>query len=88
MKDYSRRISLYCPVCGNSQFTMNDAEYDDLSDAPDEIRLQCLDCKGVFTKRELIEENQATINANIEDVKKEIIEDVEKELAKAMKKWR
>ena len=78
----NRNITLYCPVCGNDQFSSVDSETDDLSDAPDDTRIQCADCKSVFTKRELIDGNQDIINANIEEVKQELIKDLKKELKK------
>lgn len=78
---------MHCPVCGNDQFSAIDDDLDNLSDAPDETRIQCSDCKTIFTKEEL-EENQATINANMEEVKNEAVKELEKELKKALKKLR
>jgi hypothetical protein len=60
-------------------------EIDDLSDAPDDTRIQCADCKNVFTKAELIEANQDVINANIEEVKEELLKDLDKKLKKLFK---
>lgn len=88
MKDLSRSVSLLCPVCGNDQFSAVDNDFEDLSDAPDETRVKCSDCGAIRTKAELIEENQEIINANIEDIKKEAISEIEKELKKAFKKFR
>ena len=91
MKDYDRIISLYCPICGSTQFGVinsSDADYDDLAEAPDEIQLQCAECKQVFTKAELIENNQEIINANVEEIAQEVVEDFSKELMQAFKKWR
>ncbi len=85
MKNYNRNISLYCPICGNDQFSCLDSDDLNLSDASDNIRFQCADCKKILTKAELIEENQDVINANIEEVQEEIIKDLEKELKKAFK---
>jgi hypothetical protein len=62
-----------------------DVEIDDLSDAPDDTRIQCVDCKCIFTKAELIEANQDVINANIEEVKQELLKDLEKKLKKMFK---
>ena len=76
----SRYVTLYCPVCGNDQFSSLDSETDDLSDAPDGTRIQCADCKCIFTKAELIEANQDIIDANIEEMKEELLKDLEKEL--------
>ena len=81
----TKYITLYCPTCGNEHFSCVDVENDDLSDAPDDTRLQYADCKCIFTKAELIEANQDVINANIEDVKQELMKDLEKELKKLFK---
>lgn len=86
MKDLSRNVSLLCPVCGNDQFSTVNDDIENLKDAPDEKRIKCSDCGATRTKAELIEENQEIINANIEDIKKEAISKIEKELKKAFKK--
>ncbi len=88
MKDLSRNVTMRCPICGNDQFTSLDSELYDLSAAPDDTRIQCSDCQKVFTKAELIEENQAVINDNIEEIKKEVVKEIEKDLKKALKKLR
>jgi len=88
MKDLSRKVTLYCDVCGNDQFSTIDEITCELIDAPDETRMQCSDCKKIFTKAELLEVNQRVIDANIEDIKKEAIKELEKELKKAFKKRR
>lgn len=88
MKDLSRKVTLYCSVCGNDQFSTLDKGIDDLMEAPDSTKIKCSDCGRVFTKAELIEENQNVINANIEDIKNEAMKELEKELAKAFKKLR
>lgn len=81
----SRNVTLYCPTCGNDQFSSVDVEIDDLSDAPDDTRIQCADCKCIFTKAELKETNQDVINANIEEMKKDLLKDLEKKLKKMFK---
>lgn len=88
MKDLSRNVALYCDVCGNDQFSTLDEISYELVEAPDETRIQCSDCKKIFTKAELLEVNQEVIDANIEDIKKEAVKEFERELAKALKKWR
>lgn len=80
----NRKVTLYCPTCGNDQFATLD-ETDNLVEAPDTTRFQCSDCKSVITKAELIESNQDSINANIEDVKNEAIKEIDKKLKKLFK---
>lgn len=85
MKRIERTLTLYCPVCGNDMFSCVDLELDNLSDAPDHARMQCSDCKNIFTKAELMEGNQDIINANIEEIKQESLKAFEKELKKIFK---
>lgn len=80
-----RNVTLHCPVCGNDQFSCLDEEINDGPDTPDDTRYQCADCKSIFTKAELIEENQDIINANIEEVKEELLKDLKKELKRIFK---
>lgn len=81
----SRKVTIYCPTCGNDQFSCVDADIDDLSDAPNDVKLKCADCNSIFTKGELIEGNQDIINANIEDIKQEAIKELEKKLEEIFK---
>ena len=78
----NRNITLTCPVCGNDQFSCVDGVFDDLSEAPDEVKLRCVDCGSIFTKGEIIESNQDVINANIEDIKNEAMQEIQKSLKK------
>ena len=88
MKDLSRNVKLYCDVCGNDQFSIIDDIDCELKDAPNETKMQCSDCEKIFTKAKLIELNQGVIEANIEDIKSEAVKELDKELAKVLKKWR
>lgn len=88
MKDLSRNVKLYCNICGNDQFESLDEEFANLKEAPGTVRMRCSDCGKIFTKEELIEENQRVIDANIEDIKREAVKEVEKELKRALRKLR
>ena len=81
----SRKITLHCPICGNDQFSSIDMKKDDLSDAPDDSRIQCADCKSIYSKAEILERNHDIIDANIEELKQEAIEEIQKELKKIFK---
>lgn len=87
MKDLSRKVSLLCSICGNDQFETLDKEYEDLTEAPDSTRFKCSDCGRIFTKAELLDENEEIINANIEGIQNEAVAEVEKELKKMFKKF-
>lgn len=85
MKNLERKVKLYCPICGNDQFSCIDESIDNLSDAPNDVTIKCSDCGSIFTKGELIESNQDIIDANIEDIKQEAIKELEKKLKKMFK---
>ena len=86
MKDISRHVTMICSTCGNNQFETLDLEYQDMKEASDTSRFKCSDCGRVFNKSELIDENQEIINANIEDIENEVIDELEKKLKKALKR--
>lgn len=86
MKDLSRKVSLLCSVCGNDLFeTLDDVE-GELCDAPDDTRMKCSDCGKIYTKAELLAENQELIDSNIDDIQQEAIREIEKELKKAFRR--
>ena len=78
--NYDRSVSLICPVCGENQF-----EYDEaLDDAP----VTCAKCKKVFSRADLIAENDEAIQSERDAVKKEVLADMTKDLNKALKSWK
>lgn len=88
LKDLSRKVSLHCPVCGNTMFSTMDEHYKnaDLCIAPNTVMFKCSDCGNIISKGELLDMNKGVINANIEDIKKEATKEVEKELKRLLKK--
>lgn len=88
MKDIVRNVSMICSFCGNDQFSAIGCDLEDLKDADDETLVKCSDCGRVISKAQLLKENQERIDANIEDVKNEAINELEKELKKMLKKLR
>lgn len=88
MKDLERKVAMRCSVCGNDQFESLDVEHDDLLNAPGTARLRCSDCGAVHTKDDLIAENGEAIEIAVDEIASESIKDFEKELKKAMKKWK
>jgi len=79
---YSRKVSLHCPTCGNTKF-----EFDDNVD-PSIKSIRCPSCNREFSKDELIRENSRVINNNVEEVKKEVLNDVKKEFQNMFKKFK
>lgn len=82
MKDLDRQVSMICSVCGNDQFA------GDENDSSDNATYQCSDCGKIYTKAELIAENEEKINAAVEEIADEAVAEIEKQLKKAFKKWR
>ena len=85
MKDISRSITMLCKACGNDNFEAVDPKYKDVNNVPEYAELKCSDCGRIITKKELIDENEDRINANIEDMENEFTSEVVKEIEKALK---
>lgn len=88
MKDLGRKVKLLCPLCGNDMFASLDEDFEDLLHASDDVRLRCSDCGSEYTKRELIDSNSEIISNTIDELKQDAVRELEKELKKAMKKWK
>jgi len=74
---YSRKIELVCPVCGGKLF-----QYD-VED--DNEPLKCILCNTEFNKQEIQDRNMENIDANMDELKKEIIDDVRDEFRSIIK---
>lgn len=88
MEGLSKKVTLYCDRCGNDQFYFEDTNNSDVGLVSDDTILKCSDCGKIFTKEELIELNAEVITANVEDMKEEIVKEVQKEINKLFKVWR
>ena len=88
MKNLSMSVTLYCPTCGNDQFSTIDVYDGNLRDADGSIRFKCSDCGLIISKEDLIDQNQNVINANVEDLEDEMVKELNLELKKALKKWK
>lgn len=79
MKDsYDRSISMQCPTCGGECFEHQE----------DQPIVRCVRCDQVMTKEELREANGARIEAEVDEVKAEVLKDVRADFAKTFKKWK
>lgn len=85
MKNMEKLITLRCSICGNDQFSSVDGSIEDIKDAEDEVKVKCSDCGRVISKGELIEENSEIIDANMEDFKDEIMQELMKDIKKMFK---
>ena len=88
MEDLNKKVTLYCDRCGNDQFYFEETNNSDMELVSDDTILKCSDCGKIFTKEELIELNAEVITANVEDMKEEIVKEVQREINKLFKDWR
>ena len=73
---YSRSIKLLCATCGSGDFEFEDEA------GP----LRCTSCDRVFMREELIRENGSLIESELDEVKAQVIGDVQKELSDSLRK--
>lgn len=73
---YKREIALLCPICGSSE--MENSEESEM--------VKCTDCGKQFTKDELIQENGPNIDAHVNEIKKELSRDIQKQFKDILKK--
>lgn len=86
LKNINKKISLICPICGNDQFISLDVPIGELKDGSETNRVQCSDCYRIFTKEELLTENQELIDCEVKQFKDEIIKQVNEEIKKVLRK--
>lgn len=73
---HSRLFSLLCSTCGGRDF-----EYDDETGP-----LRCTLCDRTYTREELIRENGANIEAEVEVTNAAIVRDAQKEMRDTLRK--
>lgn len=84
LKIEPREVRLICRGCGCDQFEHDDAD-GELHEAPYESVLKCAHCGLETTKGELIEDNDETIQAAVDDITEEATDAILKELRKAFR---
>lgn len=70
LNNVEKKINLICPICGNDQFSSLDIPIEELKDGLTTNRVQCSDCRKIFTKEELLNENHERIDNNKQFIKK------------------
>lgn len=73
----TKKVSMKCGVCGNTNFEYDDALYKSIEDAEE---VKCTVCNKVYTISELKEVNTTLINNAAKELGKEMLE---KELKKS-----
>ncbi|MEK9496001.1 hypothetical protein V2H77_05970 [Photorhabdus sp. P32] len=72
---YNRNITLLCPVCGNTE--MEHSEEFEI--------VKCVGCGKELTKDELIQENGLSIDDHVDEIKKELTKDIQKQFNNMLK---
>ncbi|MFZ8499128.1 ECs_2282 family putative zinc-binding protein, partial [Staphylococcus aureus] len=67
--NYNRSVSLQCPTCGGTQFEFDETEF-----------VKCSRCDRVLNKEELRRANGCLIEAEVEEMKAEVLRDVKADL--------
>ena len=73
---YARSVKMLCPTCGNTDFE-HDGE-----NSP----LRCVGCDRIFEREELIRENGEIIEAELDEMKADVLRDAKKELNDTLRK--
>lgn len=75
---YNRSVTMLCPTCGESQF-----EYDQETLA-DDSPIKCKRCEATMTKAQLMEANRENISVHVDEMGKELVEDLRKDLKRIL----
>jgi hypothetical protein len=73
--DYSQSVSMQCSTCGGNDFDFED----------DCGPIRCVGCDRVFAREELIRENGARIETEVEEVFGQITADLTEDFSKIFK---
>lgn len=71
------KIELVCETCGESAFIIHQND-----------NYECKICHRNYSKEELLDLNNENIQAHVNEVKKEVVDQVAQQLKKAFKKWK
>lgn len=77
--DYDRKIALICPTCATDQL-----QYDEDLD-PTLRTYKCLDCGRELSHNELLQENSGRIDAAMDELKAEVMDDIKRDFSKLFK---
>jgi uncharacterized Zn finger protein (UPF0148 family) len=76
---YTRSVALLCPTCGNSLLEQSE------DSEKQERTIYCPSCDRTMTTEELIHENGEVIDGAVDQMREEVLEDVQKELKDMLK---
>lgn len=70
---------MQCSTCGGADF-----EFEEDESSP----VRCVGCDRIFQREELIRENGARIESEVDDVKAQLVADIRKDFSKIFKKFK
>ena len=88
LNNVEKKINLICPICGNDQFSSLDIPIEELKDGLTTNRVQCSDCRKIFTKEELLNENQERIDNEVKQITDDITKQLDTEIKKMLRKFK
>lgn len=74
---YNSQIDMMCPTCGHTQLELENKESN---------IIKCASCNRIMLKDELIRENGENIQAHVDNLKKNVTEDLRKGIGELLKK--
>jgi transcription elongation factor Elf1 len=77
---YNRSVTLLCPTCGSDQFSYESGVDESIEMA------KCASCGREMTKDDLISENSENISAHVDEMKKEVVDDIRAQFKNIFKK--
>lgn len=77
-QDYSQSVSMQCSTCGGGDFEFED----------DNSPVRCVGCDRIYAREELIRENGARIDSEVEGMKAEIAADIRQDFKKMFKNFK
>jgi uncharacterized Zn finger protein len=84
MDDLSTKIDLYCPTCGCTEFKFETPEHG--QDYTDDWPFTCAHCGRTFTYARLIQSNQESINAAVDEMANNVLNSISMDLQEEFKK--
>lgn len=77
-QDYSKSVSMHCSTCGGTDFKFEE------ENSP----VRCVGCGRIFAREELVRENGAQIESEVEGMKAQIVADMRQDISKMLKKFK
>ncbi len=87
LKNLQEHVSLKCKKCGCVKFEIlsdNSVSFDKVED---DVNVKCVNCGRIFTKKQLLEENEREISKGLEKMKDKAKIQIESEFNKMFRRF-